>query len=68
MHDQIIYGLYTTLINLNPTTYSKRTKQKIRDRRLSYHHNSSSVSSGRLRATDGWTLDDNDSEAWWDRV
>jgi hypothetical protein len=28
MHGQIIYGLYTTLIDLSPTTYKEGMKQK----------------------------------------
>jgi hypothetical protein len=27
MHDQIVSGLYTTLINLSPTAYRERTKK-----------------------------------------
>jgi hypothetical protein len=69
IHDQIIPGLYTKLINLSPTTYEKMSKQKNkRERCLSYHHYSSSASSGRLQATDEGTLDDRDFEARWDRV
>jgi hypothetical protein len=28
LHDQIVFGLYTTLINLSPVAYRERTKQK----------------------------------------
>jgi hypothetical protein len=67
MHDQIISRLYTTLINLSPTAYKKRTKQRERERHLSYYHYSPAPSGG-LRATNGGTLNDRDSEAWWFRV
>jgi hypothetical protein len=60
MHDQIISGLYTTLINLSPTTYRKRTKK---ERCLSCYHYSSMALSGELRATNRGTLDDRDFEA-----
>jgi hypothetical protein len=65
MHGQIILGLYATLINLNPTSHKKGTKQKKRERKRhsSYHHYSSSAPSGGLRVADGGTLDDKDSEA-----
>jgi hypothetical protein len=64
MHDQIIPGLYTTLINLSPTAYRKMTSQKNkRERHLSYYHYSSPPPSGGLQATDGGNLDDKDSEA-----
>jgi hypothetical protein len=32
MHDRIIFRLYTTLINLSPTTYREKDKQKKRRR------------------------------------
>jgi hypothetical protein len=32
IHSQIIFGLYSTLINLSPTAYKERTKQKNRER------------------------------------
>jgi hypothetical protein len=32
MHGQIHFGLYTTLINLNPAAYKERAKQKKRGR------------------------------------
>jgi hypothetical protein len=28
MHIQIVYGLYTTLINLSPAAYRERTKKE----------------------------------------
>jgi hypothetical protein len=62
MHDQITSRLFTTLTNLSPTAYRKRTKQK-KKRHLSYHHYSSPAPSGGIRAIDGGTLDDRDSEA-----
>jgi hypothetical protein len=54
MHGQIHFGLYTTLINLNPAAYKERAKQKKkrerkeRKRQPSYHHYSSPVPSGGL--------------------
>jgi hypothetical protein len=70
IHDQIISGLYTTLINLSPTAYKERKKEerereRERERRSSYSHYSSLALLGGTRATDGGTLDDNDIEAQW---
>jgi hypothetical protein len=65
MHDRIILRLYTTLINLSPMAHREGTKQKERERKRcsSYHHYSSPIPSGRLRAAVGRTLDDKDFEA-----
>jgi hypothetical protein len=66
IHDQIISRLYTTLINLSSMAYKERTKQKReRERRSSYCHYSSSTLLAGLRATDGGTLDNRDSESQW---
>jgi hypothetical protein len=64
MYDQIISESYTTLINLSPTPYRKGQNMK-KERCLSYHHYSSPVPSGGLRATDEGTLYERDSEARW---
>jgi hypothetical protein len=67
MHDQIIFGSYTTLINLSLMAYKETTKQKKRERGSSYYHYSSPTLLGGPRATDRGALGDRDSEARWVR-
>jgi hypothetical protein len=62
MHDQIISGLYTTLINFESHGLQKKDKTK-KERHLSYYHYSSPAPLGRLRAIDEGILDKRDSNA-----